>query len=78
MMLREGWVEFVASDGHSLVKRPFSLRSARARVEELGGSDEARRLCYHNPRALIQGAPITVVHPSQQPSAWRRLLQRFF
>ena len=84
MMLREGWVEFVASDGHSLVKRPLSLRSARARVEELGGSDEARRLFYHNPRALIQGEPISVVHPSRSPnasrqlSAWRRLLQRFY
>ena len=84
MMLREGWVEFVASDGHDLDKRPFSLRSARARVAELGGPDEARRLFYHNPRAIIQGEPITVDRPSlspdesRAPSAWRQLLQRFF
>jgi protein-tyrosine phosphatase len=84
MMLGEGWVEFVASDAHNLDKRPFSLRSARARVEELGGPDQARRLFYHNPRALIRGEPITVDRPSLSsfelpaPSGWRRLLQRFF
>ena len=81
MMLREGWVAFVASDGHNLDKRPLSLRRARARVEELGGPDEVRRLFYHNPRALILGEPIPTDRPSLSPpapSGWRRLLERFF
>lgn len=81
MLLREGWVAFVASDGHNLDSRPLSLRNARARVEELGGPEEAWRLFYHNPRALIVGEPIPMDRPAlspRAPSGWRRLLERFF
>ena len=49
-LLERGWVEMVASDGHDLDKRPFSLAAARARVLELCGGVVVQRLFSENPR----------------------------
>ena len=56
--IRNGWVEFVGSDGHDLKKRPIALKDARDKVETLVGPDEARRLFVDNPGRLIDGEPI--------------------
>ena len=58
MLLDQGWVEFVGSDGHDLGKRPFSLVAARARVKELCGGGEARRLFVENPGRVRRGEGI--------------------
>lgn len=79
MLLHQGWVEFVASDGHDLGKRPFSLVAARARVEELCGGREARRLFVENPGRVrrgegIEGADASFPRPLQSPGLLKRLL----
>ena len=79
MLLHQGWVEFVASDGHDLGKRPFSLVAARARVEELCGGREARRLFVENPGRVrrgegIEGADASLPRPLQSPGLLKRLL----
>ena len=57
-LLERSWVDFVASDGHDLEKRPFSLVEAYQRVTELAGADEAERLFCRNPLQAIRGGPI--------------------
>lgn len=78
LLVRRGWVEFVASDAHDLKHRTLTLKGARARVEELGGPGEARRLFEENPSRAVRGEP--AVGPVREaarpgrPSLWRRLL----
>ena len=52
-LFERGWVELVASDAHSLERRPFSLVDAAARIEALAGAREVRRLLAENPRRVI-------------------------
>ena len=51
--LRRGWVHVVATDAHSISKRPPRVREARARVTELCGEEVAAALFVHNPQAII-------------------------
>ena len=80
MMLQRGWVDFVASDGHDLEKRPFTLAAARARVEELCGAAEVQRLFVENPGRAMRGERVEprMEAPPPQPQRQRRpgLLQR--
>ena len=68
MLLERGWVEFVASDGHDLDKRPFSLAAAYERVRELCGSVTAQRLFSENPRRAIKGEPVEAM-PMRRPES---------
>jgi len=52
--LRRGLVHVVATDAHSVKKRPPRIRDARARVVELLGEDAAEALFVANPRAILQ------------------------
>ncbi len=58
MLVERGWAEFVASDGHNLEKRPFTLRAARQWVEEGVGPEEAQLLFSDNPWRLVRGESI--------------------
>jgi len=51
--LRRGYVHIVATDAHSVTKRPPRVREARARVAELCGEDVATALFVDNPRAVL-------------------------
>ena len=88
-LLEKGWVDIVASDGHDLVKRPFSLSSAYKRVSELTNQAEAGRLFMDNPLRAIRGEtvdtkPVVSARPNltagaaaqgrRTGSVWRRLL----
>ena len=66
--IRQGWVEFVGSDGHDLNKRPVALAAASDRVESLAGRSEAKRLFVDNPRRLVSGQSIQVLESGQAPA----------
>lgn len=51
--LRRGYVHFIATDAHSVAKRPPRIREARARVAELCGERTAQALFVDNPRCVI-------------------------
>lgn len=73
--VRQGWVEFVASDAHDLESRPFSLRSARARLEALGGSDLAWQLLVENPRRLLDGEEVESIASRPLGRGWRERMK---
>lgn len=58
LLAERGWVEFVASDGHNLERRPFTLQTARQWVEEELGAEEAQLLFVDNPGRLIRGEAV--------------------
>jgi protein-tyrosine phosphatase len=58
MLLERGWVECIASDGHNLSKRPFTLRQVRDNVSQEFGAVEAARLLVENPTRVIQGEAV--------------------
>jgi protein-tyrosine phosphatase len=60
MLAQRGWAEFVASDGHNLEKRPYTLRAAYQWVEEVLGAEEAQLLFADNPRRLVRGEPVAL------------------
>jgi protein-tyrosine phosphatase len=51
--LRRGLVHVVATDAHSVKKRPPRIREARARVAEIAGERAAQALFVDNPRAIL-------------------------
>ncbi|HAM51440.1 MAG TPA: capsule biosynthesis protein CapC [Nitrospiraceae bacterium] len=52
-MLKEGLVDFVASDAHNLRKRPPQLSAACRQVEALFGDETARRLFALNQKQIV-------------------------
>lgn len=72
--LARGWVDYVASDGHDLERRPMGLASTRQQLLDLAGADEVERLMHENPQRLLRGEePL----PGRRPVAsawWKRLL----
>jgi len=58
-LLRKNWVHIVASDAHSIIGRPPSMRDAYERLKGDFGQATADRLCVRNPRAVFMGEPLT-------------------
>lgn len=57
-LVRRNWVHLVASDAHSLERRPPAMGPAYALLKEQCGQATADRLCIHNPRAVFYGEPL--------------------
>lgn len=55
---RIGLLHLVASDAHSLARRPPRLRAAREWVKRKWGSEVERGLFEENPRALLRSEPL--------------------
>jgi protein-tyrosine phosphatase len=51
--LRQGLVHVVATDAHSVKKRPPRIREARERVAEIAGERAAEALFVENPQAIL-------------------------
>ncbi len=66
-LVQQGWVEFVASDAHDLIHRPFSLTAARERIAALCGPDEVRRLLVDNPQQVVKGQDVEQRRSPGQP-----------
>ncbi len=54
-LLKQNWVQFIASDAHSIQRRPPSMAPAYDAVKARYGQETADRLCLHNPRAAFFG-----------------------
>jgi len=54
-LLRSGLCHFVASDAHSISRRPPVLGAARAEVLELLGAEETRVIFEDRPKAVLAG-----------------------
>jgi protein-tyrosine phosphatase len=78
-LLAQNWVHFIASDAHSIERRPPSMAPAYNIVKAQYGQETADRLCLHNPRAAFFGEDLP-----QQPDpmeVWDELKspkRRFF
>lgn len=57
-LFRRGLVHLVASDAHSLERRPPRLAAARQRVASLWGEDVEAGLFEANPKALLRSLPL--------------------
>ena len=56
--LRRRLVHLIASDAHSLIRRPPQLRAARKSIETQYGREQATTLFETNPSAVINGGDI--------------------
>jgi protein-tyrosine phosphatase len=79
--LERGAVHFVASDAHSLEKRPPRLAEAWDAVVALAGAETAEAVFKINPKAVVEGLslpwdPEIVAIP--RPSGWFSRLRTFF
>ena len=75
--LRGGLVHVVATDAHSVGKRPPRIREARARVAEIAGERAAEALFVENPRAILSDQTLAwepeVPYPVQPGGVFARL-----
>lgn len=62
-LLRAGAATIVASDAHSLHKRPPLVREAFAAVVDDCGEERARLLFETNPRRILAGEPTVPIEP---------------
>jgi protein-tyrosine phosphatase len=58
MLMKNGLVHFVASDGHDLKNRPPVLAEAYRYVADTFGAAQAESLFVTNPKAAIAGTPL--------------------
>ena len=80
-LLSKRWVHFLATDAHSVSRRPPRLSHARDFVAKKYGSEYANSLVETNPRAVFEGRSF---HPVADPTGlyedpqdrpwWKRLL----
>jgi protein-tyrosine phosphatase len=52
--LERGWVHVMATDAHSVAKRPPRFQAARARVAGLAGEEIAQALFVDNPKSIVE------------------------
>jgi protein-tyrosine phosphatase len=84
-LLRDRWVNFIATDAHGLKSRPPLMRPAYDAVANDCGADYADLLCVENPTCVFNGQPL----PPQEPALnlfetydsklmpwWRRLFSK--
>ena len=55
LLLDRNWVHFIASDAHSIEKRPPAMAPAFEFLKARYGLEVAERVCIHNPKAAFFG-----------------------
>ncbi|MEW6698379.1 MAG: tyrosine-protein phosphatase [Bacillota bacterium] len=53
-----GWVDFIASDAHDPLRRPFMLKEAWAAAKDIIGEERANVLVLGNPQKVLMGEAI--------------------
>lgn len=85
-LVGDGWVDVLASDGHTIGMRSPVLSRARARAAQLIGQSEADAMVLARPAAVLSNSPATAVlrppaHSAQngrRQGTIRNLLHRFW
>lgn len=75
-LIRRRMAHLVASDAHSVRRRPPGLAAARDRIAELAGPELAQILVSDNPRRLLEGEPLIEwepLPPQKRRGFWARL-----
>lgn len=76
-MLHQGFIHFIATDAHDLIRRPFELTAAYRLVENRLGPAMSRRL-QDNAERLVQGDEmIAALDVPQKEKGWR-FVRRLF
>ena len=78
-LIRRRMVHLVASDAHSVRRRPPGLADARDRIARIAGPELAQILVSENPRRLLEGEPLVQWEPLPPPKRrtfWARLFGR--
>lgn len=77
-LVKRRMVHLVASDAHSVRRRPPGLAAARERIAQLAGGDMAGILVEENPGRLLAGDALLQWEPlpPEKRGWWRRLLGR--
>lgn len=76
MMLRNGWVHFLATDAHSPRSRRPRIIEAKARVAELVGTAYADAICETNPAAVAAGVDCPALPAIRRPGLFSRMFGR--
>ncbi len=63
-LLKNGLVQIIASDAHSVARRPPVLSSALREAEKMVGKEEARRMVTEYPQAVLEGRRPDVPEPA--------------
>lgn len=71
-LIERGFIQTVASDGHSVVKRPLRLSPVKELLCRRFGEDEAARMMQEIPRLVLSGQRVELV--ARQSMGWRRWL----
>jgi protein-tyrosine phosphatase len=76
-LLHSGRVAFLATDAHSLHKRPPLVQAAFAAAANVLGEEAARALVVDNPRAVLASGPAAAIRlcKPRRKRAWFRVLQ---
>lgn len=64
-LLRAGIVHVIATDAHSLQRRPPRIQPALRVAASIVGDDGARRLAVENPRGIVDGVPRDAIRPAE-------------
>jgi len=70
-LLKQQRVHLIASDAHSIDRRPPALKVAFDRVAQSFGLDTAEYLCVRNPAAVFKGEPISAKVEKSKPAHQR-------
>lgn len=78
-MLDREMVHFIATDAHSIDRRPPVVAAARRIVESRWGPERAVALFDSNPRAVVDQTPLPYDPEPHEASAnlWSRIVERF-
>ena len=77
-MLQDGLVHILATDAHSLHRRPPKLSDAVVVAASILGADEAGRLVWARPKAVIENSTEVLALPPPIRQRKKGLIKRYF
>ena len=75
-VIRNNWCQILGSDSHDNSRRAFCLKDALEIVSQWVGPNEAKKMVNENPKAIIEGKPITFdfeYEPIKEPNIFYKI-----